>query len=76
MLKNLKKRRAQLNSAGELTEAKEYNFFPVSFEMPKVNTTASNVACGRTCFAALAPPPAALRYLSTRRPKMSLQGVS
>lgn len=36
MLKNLKKRRAQLYAQGELAEAKEYNFFPVSFEMPKV----------------------------------------
>lgn len=36
MLKNLKKRRAQLYARGELAEAKEYSFFPVSFEMPKV----------------------------------------
>lgn len=36
MLKNLKKRRAQLIGRGELAEAKAYNFFPVSFEMPKV----------------------------------------
>ncbi|CAM9174701.1 unnamed protein product [Ectocarpus fasciculatus] len=35
MLKNLKKRRAQLHARGELAEAQEYNFFPVSFEMPK-----------------------------------------
>ncbi len=39
MLKNLKKRRAQLCAQGELAEAKEYNFFPVSFEMPKVKGT-------------------------------------
>lgn len=38
MLKNLKKRRAQLIGRGELAEAKAYNFFPVSFEMPKVCT--------------------------------------
>lgn len=38
MLKNLKKRRAQLLARGELAEAKAYNFFPVSFEMPKVFT--------------------------------------
>lgn len=38
MLKNLKKRRAQLIARGELAEAKEYTFFPVSFEMPKVPT--------------------------------------
>lgn len=36
MLKNLKKRRALLVSQGELTEAHGYNFFPVSFELPKV----------------------------------------
>ncbi|CAM9488803.1 unnamed protein product, partial [Ectocarpus sp. 4 AP-2014] len=35
MLKNLKKRRAQLYARGELAEAQAYNFFPVSFEMPK-----------------------------------------
>eukprot|EP00903_Cladosiphon_okamuranus_P005924 g5855.t1 len=35
MLKNLKKHRAQLIARGELAEAKAYNFFPVSFEMPK-----------------------------------------
>ncbi|CAM9875768.1 unnamed protein product, partial [Hapterophycus canaliculatus] len=35
MLKNLKRRRAQLYARGELAEAKEYDFFPVSFEMPK-----------------------------------------
>lgn len=38
MLKNLKKRRAQLYARGELAEAQAYNFFPVSFEMPKVLT--------------------------------------
>ncbi|CAM9976224.1 unnamed protein product, partial [Ectocarpus sp. 13 AM-2016] len=35
MLKNLKKRKAQLYARGELAEAHAYNFFPVSFEMPK-----------------------------------------
>ncbi|CAM9175154.1 unnamed protein product, partial [Sphacelaria rigidula] len=35
MLKNLKKRRATLLSQGDLTEAHGYNFFPVSFELPK-----------------------------------------
>lgn len=38
MLKNLKKRRAQLVARGELAEAEAYNFFPVSFEMPKVRS--------------------------------------
>lgn len=37
MLKNLKKHRAHLFARGELAEAKAYNFFPVSFEMPKVH---------------------------------------
>lgn len=36
MLKNLKKRRAQLTSQGDLTEASAYDFFPTSFAMPKV----------------------------------------
>lgn len=45
MLKNLKKRRAQLYAQGELAEAKEYNFFPVSFEMPKVQISATTHLC-------------------------------
>ena len=38
MLKNLKKRKAQLTSQGEHTEANAYNFFPLSFEMSKVKS--------------------------------------
>lgn len=45
MLKNLKKCRAQLYARGELSEAKEYNFFPVSFEMPKVFCTHAKTSC-------------------------------
>lgn len=44
MLKNLKKCRAQLYARGDLSEAKEYNFFPVSFEMPKVTCTHAKIA--------------------------------
>ncbi|CAM9884590.1 unnamed protein product, partial [Choristocarpus tenellus] len=37
MLKNLKKRRAQLLGTAELVEGNAYNFFPTSFVMPKAS---------------------------------------
>lgn len=41
MLKNLKKRRAQHISEGELMKTDAYNFFPLNFEMPKVKDVLS-----------------------------------